>query len=357
MGKPFHISLLETELTRRKEKNPRYSLRALAAFLKLDPSALSRILSGKQELSIPSALQIIQKLKLGITDQEQFITSVAEAKYLDAVSSLTQALEPQPGQLAEALRKSEERYQTLFNSMNQGVQFCELIRDPQGVAIDMRILRVNPAWENVIGVKPELIIGKRVSEWLPTLEPEWLQLCERVVRTGRPEWWEQRINGLDRWVEVYVSPMEGDHFMALSTNTTARKKQEIALRESEERLRVLANIVPGILWSSEPDGSTTWYNQRWLDYTGQTFEQSMGWGWVDAIHPDDRETSARIYRESVEARRTMVREHRIRSASGEYRWFLVRAEPTLDASGKVTKMYGVGIDIHDLRCAMEALKK
>lgn len=357
MNKSVHIVLLESELLRRKEKNPRYSLRALASFLKLDPSALSRILAGKQELSIQTALQIIKKLKLSVQDQERFITSVAESRYQITLSSLSQALEPMPGLLAQALRKSEERYQRLFKAMDQGVQYCELLRDEKGAAVDLRILQVNPAWEKHVGMKADSIIGKKASEWVPNLEREWLELYDRVVRTGQPERYENYVSDLDRWFEVFVSHKENDRFMVLFTDTTVRKIQEIALRESEERLQAVAKIVPDILWSSEPDGSTTWYNQRWMDYTGQTFEQAVDWGWVEAIHPDDREQCARNYLEAVKKCRSMEQELRIRSRSGEYRWFLVRAEPFVDESGKVNKMYGAATDIHDLRCAMEALKE
>ncbi|NJM62148.1 MAG: PAS domain-containing protein [Oscillatoriales cyanobacterium RU_3_3] len=106
-----------------------------------------------------------------------------------------------------------------------------------------------------------------------------------------------------------------------------RERSQEALRESQARLQSIANLVPDLLWESEPDGSTNWYNQRWMEYTGQTFEQAIGWGWIDAIHPDDREGSARRYREAVEQGMLLQQEHRIRRHDGEYRWFVVNAFP------------------------------
>uniref|UniRef100_B8HWK7 Circadian input-output histidine kinase CikA n=1 Tax=Cyanothece sp. (strain PCC 7425 / ATCC 29141) TaxID=395961 RepID=B8HWK7_CYAP4 len=136
-----------------------------------------------------------------------------------------------------------------------------------------------------------------------------------------------------------------------------RPKTEAALRESEARLQAVTNLVPDLLWDSEPDGSTNWYNQRWMEYTGQTFEQAIGWGWIDAIHPDDREGSARRYREAVEQGVPLQQEHRIRRHDGAYRWFGVKASPLKDGSGKVVKMYGAATDIHEQWVALEALRE
>ncbi|WP_448697878.1 PAS domain-containing protein [Mucilaginibacter sp. AW1-3] len=136
-----------------------------------------------------------------------------------------------------------------------------------------------------------------------------------------------------------------------------RARAEVALRDSESRLHSIANLVPDLLWDSEPDGSTNWYNQRWLEYTGQRFEEAIGWGWVDAIHPDDREGSARRYAEAVKQGKPLQQEHRIRRHDGEYRWFVVKASPVKDENGKVVKMYGAATDIHDLKQTEEALRE
>ena len=136
-----------------------------------------------------------------------------------------------------------------------------------------------------------------------------------------------------------------------------RARAEDALRESRSRLESIANLVPDLLWDSEPDGSTNWYNQRWLQYTGQSLEEAIGWGWVDAIHPDDREASVRRYRESVRNGEILRQEHRIRRSDGEYRWFVVTAYPFKDESGQVIKMYGAATDMHEARLMHEALRE
>ncbi|MES2598969.1 MAG: PAS domain S-box protein [Verrucomicrobiota bacterium] len=133
-----------------------------------------------------------------------------------------------------------------------------------------------------------------------------------------------------------------------------RAVAEDALRASEERLNAVANVAPDLLWRSEADGSTAWYNDRWTEYTSQTLEQSIGWGWVEAIHPDERAAAVQLYREAVAAGRSVELEQRIRRGDGQYRWHLIRAEPLRDAEGRVLRMYGSATDIHDLREAAEA---
>ncbi|MCE7071876.1 PAS domain S-box protein [Dyadobacter sp. CY327] len=136
-----------------------------------------------------------------------------------------------------------------------------------------------------------------------------------------------------------------------------RSKAQAALLDSQKQFQSIANLVPDLLWDSQPDGSTNWYNQRWIEYTGQTLEQAIGWGWVDAIHPDDRDASAERYGKAVEASQFLQQEHRIRRHDGAYRWFVVSTSPVKDESGNVVKMYGAATDIHDRRESEEALRE
>ena len=156
------------------------------------------------------------------------------------------------------------------------------------------------------------------------------------------------------WNKAEVQIVES--FAERTWDAVERARAEYALRESEKRFQSIANLVPDLLWDSEPDGSTNWYNQRWLEYTGQSLEQAIGWGWLDTIHPDDREGSGKQYGEAVNAGQPLHQEHRIRRHDGQYRWFVVSALPLKDTNGHVIKMYGAAIDIHDRRQGEEALR-
>ena len=130
---------------------------------------------------------------------------------------------------------------------------------------------------------------------------------------------------------------------------------ESALRESEARFRSLANLVPDLLWQGDPDGSTVWCNDRWYSFTGMTPEQTLGAGLVDAIHPDDRAGARRAWEIALQEGRPFARENRIRGHDGVYCWFLVRADPMLDGSGRVVRWFGAATDVNAQRLAMEEI--
>lgn len=119
-----------------------------------------------------------------------------------------------------------------------------------------------------------------------------------------------------------------------------------ALRESETKFRAIADLVPDLLWRNDAQANTTWYNQRWLDYTGQTLAEATGDGWLRALHPDDRAQSFRNFQAAVAGGYPLRQEHRLCSASGEYRWFQIRAEPVRDAQGRISEWFGAATDIH-----------
>jgi PAS domain S-box-containing protein len=133
---------------------------------------------------------------------------------------------------------------------------------------------------------------------------------------------------------------------------------EQALRDEEERRRILADSVPDLLWSATPDGFAVDYNRRWLDYTGQSAEQARGTGWLEPIHPDDREWVRQWWRSNGATARTWRAEYRLRRArDGQYRWHQARAEPVLDARGRIVRWFGSCTDVHELSLAREALRE
>jgi PAS domain S-box-containing protein len=111
-----------------------------------------------------------------------------------------------------------------------------------------------------------------------------------------------------------------------------------------------------LAWSARPDGSAEFFNQRWLDYTGLSAEQALGSGWQVAIHPDDLPRILETFREALNSVKPYEVEGRFRRFDGEFRWFLFRASPLCDESGKVAKWYGTNTDIEDRKCAEDALR-
>jgi PAS domain S-box-containing protein len=113
----------------------------------------------------------------------------------------------------------------------------------------------------------------------------------------------------------------------------------------EQRLRVIIDTIPTIIWHKSPDGSADFLNKRFREYTGLSTEDGMGWGWMKAFHPDDRVTKE--WRAALAAGKPFEKEVRLRGADGEYRWFLLRALPLRDEEGNIAEWYGLSIDIEE----------
>jgi PAS domain S-box-containing protein len=117
----------------------------------------------------------------------------------------------------------------------------------------------------------------------------------------------------------------------------------------EEHLRLIVDAIPAIVWRKLPDGSADFLNQHFREYTGLSLEDGLGWGWMNAFHPDDRLMEE--WRAALAAGKTFEKEARLRRADGQYRWFLIRAMPLRDEQRNIVKWYGITSDIEDLKRA------
>ncbi|QDP18544.1 PAS domain S-box protein [Sphingomonas xanthus] len=139
---------------------------------------------------------------------------------------------------------------------------------------------------------------------------------------------------------------------------------EQALQESEARLRekaaefqMLAENVSQLAWMAEADGSIFWYNKRWYDYTGTDFESMQGWGWREVHHPDHIDRVIEEVQRNWAAGEPWEGTYLLRSASGEYRWFLTRAEPIRNEDGELIRWFGTNTDISAQQKAETALRE
>jgi PAS domain S-box-containing protein len=124
-----------------------------------------------------------------------------------------------------------------------------------------------------------------------------------------------------------------------------------------EQFGTLADLLPQIVWTARPDGARDYFNQRWYDYTGMSREQSEGWGWTAALHPDDLAGFTQAWREAVRDGRLLEQQYRLRRAGDRtYRWHLVRAAPVRAADGGAIKWVGASTDIDDQRRTEEVLE-
>ena len=190
--------------------------------------------------------------------------------------------------------------------------------------------------------------------------------------------YEQRALGKDgkyRWFLVRYNPLLDDQgrierWYATAFDIEDRKRAEYereqsqeALRNalaeiqtSESKLRQVIDAIPAMAWSARADGTGEFFNQHYLDYVGLPAEQVIDWGWTAALHPDDFESLSLTWQQIRESEQIGEGEVRLRRHDGEYRWFLFRASPVRDESGRVIKWYGTNIDITERKLALESLQ-
>jgi PAS domain S-box-containing protein len=129
------------------------------------------------------------------------------------------------------------------------------------------------------------------------------------------------------------------------------------VRNSETRLRKIIDTIPTLAWCSLPDGTGIFWNRRWHEYTGLSLDVVRGWGWQDAIHPEDLKEITDKWLGFLAAGQPGEVEGRLRRFDGVYRWFLFRAEPLRDESDNIVNWYGTDTDIDDLKRAEAKLRK
>lgn len=160
--------------------------------------------------------------------------------------------------------------------------------------------------------------------------------------------------GRPRWMNLKAAPLRRRGasiagWVGMVIDISARKRAEEEQKAGETRLRSLMEGIPQLLWRAAPGSGWTWSSPQWCRTTGQTLEESLGAGWLDAVHPDDRIATIERWRAATSEVPFDV-EHRIRDvASGRHRWFQTRASAVIDASGQVLEWLGASTDIDELR--------
>ncbi len=204
----------------------------------------------------------------------------------------------------------------------------------------------------MLGYSRDEIVGMNAAHWdvnfnRDNSSPIALELNNAHVQY---ETVHRRKDGALFDVEVSAVPIEidGARFLYCSSRDISKRKQaENSLRESEERFRSLVTASSQIVWNANASGEVYQDMPDWRSYTGQKLEKFVGWGWLDAVHPDDRESTAAAWAKAVEGGSLYEAEYRIRRHDGEYRNFNARGVPVLNASGAIREWIGTCTDITD----------
>jgi PAS domain S-box-containing protein len=171
------------------------------------------------------------------------------------------------------------------------------------------------------------------------------------------------LQGEASWLELSLAPLrnvngEVGTFSMTLRDVTSRKASEARLRESEQRYRTLAETLPQLVWTCRPDGRCDYLSKQWIEYTGVTEAEQLGFDWLDrVIHPEDRERTREHWLGAVAGRHPYDIEYRIRARDGSYRWFKTRGTPILGEDGAIAEWFGTCTDIEDIVQARETLSR
>jgi PAS domain S-box-containing protein len=144
-------------------------------------------------------------------------------------------------------------------------------------------------------------------------------------------------------------------YRAIGRDISEREWTEDALREGEERFRLVANIAPVMIWMSGTDKLCTYVNQTWLKFTGRPIEKELGNGWTESVHPEDYNRCLDTYIQAFDRREPFQMQYRIRRHDGEYRWLFDRGVPRFDTNGAFAGYIGSCLDVTESKQVEEAL--
>lgn len=251
----------------------------------------------------------------------------------------------------EALRESEDRYRLIVESARD---YAIFVADPQGV-----ITTWPPGAAEVFGWSAEEAVGQPsavlfIPEDLATGEVEKELNQARETGVAPDVRWHLRKDGSRVFIEGWTRALRDADgqvrgFLKIGQDITQRRRIEAALRESEERFRTLVISLPQLVFRSAGNGERTWGSPQWEVYTGLSDGASRGYGWMDAVHPDDREVTLQAWENARQTGQYLI-EHRIRHATNaEYRWHQTRAVPLPALHGGEREWVGSSADVHDLR--------
>jgi two-component system, chemotaxis family, CheB/CheR fusion protein len=266
------------------------------------------------------------------------------------------AVDIHEGNFAEqALRDSEERFR----------QFSEASSDVLWIvdASSRRLEFLSAAFDRVWGV-PRATVMNDQAIWATMLHPDdreqALTAMPRAL-AGEQVIQEYRIirgDGAIRYITDVGFPIFGVdgsvvRVGGIAQDLTERRQAEAAVRASERRQRALIDGLPQLVWRAFDGGHWTWASPQWTEFTGQAEADSHGWGWLDLVHPDDRDQVKNIWGGAIE-RGEFHADYRVfHGSEGRYRWFQTRATPVRDDQGVIVEWLGTSTDVDDLRQMQE----
>jgi PAS domain S-box-containing protein len=254
------------------------------------------------------------------------------------------------------LRESEERFGKAFRANPQPMSLT--------VLANARYVDVNESFLQVSGYTRDEVIGKTALELKIWETPAAREVFVGNIKDrGSVQNVETRLRAKDGSIHVLLSSAEqleigGEQCLLIaSSDITARVKAQEALRESEERFRNMAETAPVMIWVTDDQQQTTYLNKQFLDLTGRSLQQELGFGWSADVHPDDLDATVETYTNAFKQHIPFELECRLRRGDGEYRWILASAAPRFSPTEEFLGYIGSCIDITERKESEQEIRQ
>jgi PAS domain S-box-containing protein len=294
----------------------------------------------------------------GITERQRLTLEVLARQVMSELE-LRRAVAQRDAEVQRA-RASEERLRVIVDS---ACDYAIITMDP-----DRRVTDWSKGAEAIFRCSSDEMIGQP-ADLIFTAEDRAFGRPQHEVDVAANEGcapdvrWHERADGSLVFMNGSVHPLPRDKegrergFIKIARDETAQRADRIAILESEQRFRNMADNAPMMMWVTDASGYCLYLNQRWYEVTGQTADEAEGYGWLDATHPDDRPRAELAFVESNAAQAGFRVEYRLRRADGSYFWAIDAASPRFDDDGAYLGYVGSVIDIDERRRSEERLRE
>ncbi|RZA16205.1 MAG: PAS domain S-box protein, partial [Proteobacteria bacterium] len=222
---------------------------------------------------------------------------------------------------------------------------------------DWTITRVNRRYEVILQRPRNQTIGRAFLSDELFKESRQLNSYLQAMVSRVEMRFDEFVEPLNLWIDVRIYPKQDGGLAIFFNDITQRKFSELQAVHAKIKFEQSVDVSPAILWITEEDGSCTYLSKQWYEFTGQTESEALGFGWLDATHPDDKERAGKAFTDANAKREFFYVEYRLKTKNGDYRWAIDAGNPRYDESGNYIGYAGTVFDINERRNAEAELEK